>query len=53
VATVQEDMVGMGGQGKVVEIGRISLGILAAIGNKREVRILAIVSSISQEDYLL
>jgi len=39
VATVQEELTGFGGSGKVVEIGVISLGTTTSDGNKREVRV--------------
>ena len=39
VAAVQDEVVGLGGQGRPVEIGVISLGTTTADGQKREVRV--------------
>jgi len=39
VGAVQEEVVGLGGPGKVVEVGVISLGTTTADGAKREVRV--------------
>ena len=39
VGAVQEEVVGLGGLGKVVEVGVISLGTTTADGQKREVRV--------------
>ena len=39
IATVQEELNNLGGNGKTVEIGVISLGTTTSDGNKREVRV--------------
>ena len=39
VAAIQEEVVSLGGNNKVVEIGVISLGTTTSDGNKREVRV--------------